>query len=720
MKTIIAVVVTSAVMTGVLAYSLVFVANGVDGAAQDRETRFASHLADEIYSKLPTDQESVAIWDDAVVNTVTNFNPTWIEVNLGVWMFDYFHHDRAIVLDRENQPIYAMVDGETSDADHVRTMLQTVRPLIDQAREQIANGAVDAYAEGTADTYPRAEDTLIIDGMPTIVSVMPITSDSGDIELSNSDIPLFVSARFLNAGYAAELADNYLIAGARFGAASASDPASVPILDQAGAVVSRLAWDPTRPGAELLARIAPMAGFTGLVAITLILWLTLHLRQSRSSAEAERRNAQHLATHDPLSGLPNRSQMDATLDRELTDSDGGHPPLALHFIDLDHFKVINDSLGHAAGDELICQVGRRLMVLCADGHFVARLGGDEFGIIQRDVASAEEAESFAAAIIDAIDQPFDLLEQTCHAGCSIGFAIAPSQEKCRGELVRKADIALFSAKSSGRRRSACYTEDLNQEVQKNQTIEVELRAALERTDQIRVAFQPLTDASTLRIEGAEALLRWNHPELGFISPAAFIPVAENCGLIERLGEFVLEQAARLGRRWPGFMVAVNVSPVQMHNPHFAETVLAILSAHGMRPVDLELEITESVFMDKFEITSANLRKLRQEGVRIALDDFGTGYSSLSYLDRHPVDRIKIDRSFISEMGQSAVSFTIVQSIIRLAHDLGMKVTAEGIETEDQAELLTAAGCNTIQGFLIAPAIDVHEIEARFAQCAKAA
>ncbi len=367
-------------------------------------------------------------------------------------------------------------------------------------------------------------------------------------------------------------------------------------------------------------------------------------------------------------------------------------------LDLDRFKQINDTLGHQAGDDLIRCVGQRLRATVGDDMLIARLGGDEFGILAVSQERSIDAMALSNRIIDAISQAFELNHVQAFVGVSIGIVNATGGGAEPHELVRKADIALYEAKSAGRNRAVVYQEHMNELLQLQHTIEAELRDALKLSDQLSVVFQPLVDQHSRKVTGAEALARWQHPKYGQISPARFIPVAESTGLIEVLGEFVLRRACELGANAPGRDIAVNISPTQLRNPKFATLVFDILHQTGMRPADLELEITESILLDDEYVSAQNLRTLRASGIHIALDDFGTGYSSLSYLKRYPVDRIKIDRSFVSQLAPGHVSAAITQAIVTLAHAMDIRVTAEGVETAQQADMLGEMGCNTLQGY----------------------
>jgi EAL domain-containing protein (putative c-di-GMP-specific phosphodiesterase class I) len=317
-------------------------------------------------------------------------------------------------------------------------------------------------------------------------------------------------------------------------------------------------------------------------------------------------------------------------------------------------------------------------------------------------------------ILAAISRPFRVQGVEIYAGVSVGAVMAGPGPHSWSEFSRKADIALYEAKAGGRNRMVVYEETMDEDVQGRHQIEAELREALRVDDgQLWLAFQPLYRGHDLRLHGAEALVRWTHPRLGLVPPARFIPIAESAGLIEPLGRMVFREACRLGARWPGMTIAVNVSPAQLRNADFVAWIFDLLSTSGMRPEDLELEITEGILLDDEQSTATAIRQLRAVGIRIALDDFGTGYSSLNYLKRYPVDRIKIDRSFVSPLAYGSKANAIVEAMITLSQALDMEVTAEGVESVEQRDILVALRCNTLQGYLLSAPISVERIERMF-------
>jgi len=428
-------------------------------------------------------------------------------------------------------------------------------------------------------------------------------------------------------------------------------------------------------------------------------------------AEREQRITQ-LAFNDVLTGLPNRTMFQQQLDHAFRAAEGNGGLFALHCLDLDQFKVINDTLGHPAGDALLIEAGRRVQH-AARGHFVARLGGDEFVVLQVVGDDRNAIDRLAREILETMAQPLTIDGNEFAPSTSIGIAIAPQDGEDGGTLLRNADLALYRAKEAGRGTFAFFEESLNERAQQRRQLESDLRLALERGE-FELFYQPLFDLEQNCICSFEALLRWRHPQRGLVGPVEFIPVAEDTGLIVPIGAWALREACARAACWPdNIRVAVNVSAVQFHRGALHETILRALADSGLEPNRLEVEITESIFLEGGETTLRLLHALRTLGVRIALDDFGTGYSSLSYLQSFPFDKLKIDRSFIQNLLTRNGATAIVRAITELAHALGIETTAEGVEETAQLMELRAHGCSSVQGFLFAEPMTAGDVDKLF-------
>jgi diguanylate cyclase (GGDEF)-like protein len=426
----------------------------------------------------------------------------------------------------------------------------------------------------------------------------------------------------------------------------------------------------------------------------------------------ERRQANEkiarLAHYDALTDLPNRVLFRAQIERELRRANQGQQ-FALLYIDIDEFKGINDSLGHHVGDELLKTVASRIRDCIKQDDLIARLGGDEFAVIQTGVADNADVETFVARIYEAIRRPCECLGHQLSTDASIGVAIAPHDGTDLDQLIKHADLAMYAAKSSGRRVHRFFEPAMDASAKARLTMELDLRQAL-IDGGFEIHYQPLVSLASGEITGCEALLRWRHPDRGMISPAQFIPIAEDTGLINEIGDWVLRTACAEAAAWPAHIrLAVNVSPVQFKSGTLALKIMAALAASNLPAERLELEITEAVLIRDDEAALAILHRLRAIGVRIALDDFGTGYSSLSYLKRFPFDKIKIDRCFVSDINEADGSSSIVQAVVNIAAALHMTTAAEGVETEAQRALLRKLGCTEMQGYLFSRARPAKEI-----------
>jgi len=420
-----------------------------------------------------------------------------------------------------------------------------------------------------------------------------------------------------------------------------------------------------------------------------------------------------LAHHDALTGLPNRAQFSQRLEEAL-DWVGRGSQLAVLFLDLDHFKNVNDTLGHFIGDGLLKAVADRLRECIRDVDLIGRLGGDEFAIVQTAIAQPADASALAMRIQEAVKAPYDLGGVQAVVDVSIGIALAPSDALDATELMKRADMALYQAKSEGRSRYRFFEPAMDAAMKARRKLDTELRDAL-HNDEFELFYQPVIDLAGNEVVGMEALLRWHHPVSGLVAPAEFIPVAEESGLIIPIGEWVIRQACADAARWPGHVrVALNLSPVQFRSPTLALTIIGGLAASGIAPSRLELEITEDVLLKDNSENLAVLEQLRGLGIRIVMDDFGTGYSSLNYLRRFRFDKVKIDRSFINDIATgNEESRAIVRAVVSLATALNVSTTAEGVETQEQLEFVRAAGCTEYQGYLFSAPKPVQEIARLF-------
>jgi diguanylate cyclase (GGDEF)-like protein len=426
----------------------------------------------------------------------------------------------------------------------------------------------------------------------------------------------------------------------------------------------------------------------------------------------------YMARHDALTDLPNRVLFRERLDEALARVERYGEAVSILSLDLDRFKEVNDTLGHPVGDQLLRAVAARLRACVRDSDVVARLGGDEFAILQIGSGRPEDASGLAQRIVHAISDPYDIESHHIVIGTSVGIVNAPADGLDADDLIRNADMALYRAKADGRGTYCFFEAEMNARAQTRRVLEHNLRQALTRGE-FEVYYQPIIDIQAGTVSGFEALLRWKHPERGMISPADFIPLAEEIGLIVPLGDWVLRQACREAAGWPaGVKVAVNLSPIQFKNRSLVRSVILALAASRLAANRLELEITESVLLHETEATLATLHQLRGLGVRISMDDFGTGYSSLGYLRSFPFDKIKIDRSFVHGLAQNMDCEAIIRAVAGLGSSLGMVTTAEGVETQDQFERLRADGCTEVQGYLFSPPKPASKIPALISSIGK--
>ena len=439
-------------------------------------------------------------------------------------------------------------------------------------------------------------------------------------------------------------------------------------------------------------------------------WVATHediTEQRQSEVKIE-----YMAHHDSLTDLPNRVLLNDRLEQALSRVQPDEM-VAVHHLDLDQFKAVNDTFGHPCGDRLLRIVAERLRSLVGETGTIARMGGDEFVIVQGAISDPAEATSLAQSVIDMLSEPYDLDGQQAVIGVSIGISVGPGDAPDSDKLLRNADLALYRAKSDGRGTFRFFEPAMDLQMQTRRVMEQDLRKALP-SGEFELHYQPVVNLASNEISGLEALIRWNHPIKGQISPATFIPLAEEIGFIVPLGEWVIRQACATAALWPEHLhIAVNISAIQFRSPGLMQVIVGALAASGLSPTRLEIEITETVLLHNREATLAVLHQLRELGIRIAMDDFGTGYSSLTYLQSFPFDKIKIDRSFVKNITRNSSSLNIVRAVAALANGMGMTATAEGVETAEQLRSIASEGCTEMQGFLFSKPLPAAEIERLF-------
>lgn len=683
----------SLALCGLLLISLTWAAARTDEVAALRQRDLVTLTVAKLKVGVAHDQESATVWDDAVRNA-TSGNLEWIEANLGSWMHSYFGHDAALILRPDLSSLYQF----SSDPDHAPTpgdFQKAYLPLAKMLQARLSVGDT----EGTSDTILSIgeADLAYVGFRPAIVSVKPIVSDTGNLEQIPGQEMLHVAVRYLDGDLPAVIGREYEFADLEFAAKQPTgrNIAFVPLIARDGQVFGYFRWKPFRPGQHVLEATTPalMLAFIALFAGTSLAGGAIWRRSERLAAS--RAELRHQASHDALTGLANRGHFGEQLDRRLPNAQADELHCVL-FVDLDRFKAVNDTFGHPVGDKLISSAATRMRDLLPNA-LIARIGGDEFTILlQGD--DARNAEELARKLVHGLRMPFEIEVAHIVIGASVGVAFAAGS--CDPvELTRQADIALYHAKAAGRNTYALFGEHMDELLRKRRALENDLRSAVETRIQFETFYQPVFAANSGALCSLEALARWNHPTLGYISPDQFIPLAEEMGLISDIGAFVLEDACRTLAELPDISVAVNASTLELESPGYALRVLTALAKWQVSPARLEIEMTETATADDRGELERTISMLRAAGVSFAIDDFGTGYSSFSRVQKIEVDRIKIDKSFVDEMHRSD-SRALVVAMIDMARAKGLKITAEGVETVEQRAALESLGCDDLQGFLL--------------------
>ncbi|WP_417693791.1 putative bifunctional diguanylate cyclase/phosphodiesterase [Roseibium sp.] len=633
----------------------------------------------------------------------------WLQYNIGQRLYDSDSFQKSLILDHAYQPLMQFnAEGDTAFyTPHVKNQIfgsvARVRArTILEFYEDNHRSPVSSPSQHFDQRFIFDTGYAEMDGELFLYSAAAIRPETAAFPAPKASPAVLISFRRFDRDLAGTVARLTGVKNLRLTFSQSPEPeqASIEIRNVTGRSIAHITWKGERPGTALLERLAPVLLILALAIIGLTIGVIDFTRQTTQKLETNQATALYNSRHDTLSGLPNRDEFFDLLRVALLEETPEATQTAVVYIDLDRFKDINDTLGHAAGDTVICAVANRLSSVLPEKGVLARISGDEFAMFLPGCDDPERVEMVLARFQDCLTRPVTAEHTEIHVSLSMGAALAPQDGNSPGELMRKADIALYDAKASGRSRWSFFSSSMQEQVLAKDKLSRELRHAIDN-DLLDVAYQPQISHDGRQVTSLEALARWRHPEMGAISPVRFIPLAEETGLINDLGMWILRRACRDADQWPHLTIAVNVSPSQFKHPRFVEQVLETLETFSIPPQRLEIEVTESVFASDEHAILTAMKRLKDLGVKIALDDFGSGYSSLSYLRKFPFDTLKIDRCFLTAFDDGAEARAIVKTIIALGKALGMEIVGEGVETIEQLDFLLENGCDRIQGYFIA-------------------
>jgi diguanylate cyclase (GGDEF)-like protein len=688
-----------AVVTMMVLSALDHVAQKSNILDDERSRETVSGALQNFVSQLGATLNDYAAWDDAATNVYATDGMDWTVSNYGEMSVNSALFDMAVVIDDDKKPIMVYRDGKPMDGSLKAFFSPALWTLFDKAK-----------TAGPQDV-PEASGFISTQAGIAVAGVALVREKSGALVAAPGKHRYLIFIRHLDARKIDEIGATYVIGGLKLVPADYAATYSVPIADALGTSLGKLIWTSRAPGdigyADVRRQVVQAICLVGLFFVVLLIigWMT------GRRLKTEETNAREEAHRDRLSGLLNRDGLRVSVDALVAAAKQTQDNVLLLYLDLDGFKEVNDSYGHGTGDQLIRAVAAGLKVLIPDGAVLARIGGDEFAIAFTSRDGDASALQLSEHILDFLAEPLEIGRRVVVIGASIGIAVSAGGGVDREELVRRADLAMYKAKEAGRARMTLYDPAMDADREERNALELDLRMAIEG-GQLTLAYQPLVDAVTSDMVGVEALVRWNRPGHGPVSPEVFIPVAETSGLIEALGLFVLRKACETAKEWPELRVAVNVSPGQFRNPAFTDYVRHVLRHTEIEAKRVTLEVTEGYMIQNPKRTRQAIEQLKTLGVRIALDDFGSGFSSIGYLRQFGFDRIKIDRSLVKDIEESDSQREMLKATVALARSLDIPVTAEGIETPEQASAVRQFGCDTLQGFFFGrpmPAEDITEL-----------
>ena len=684
----------------------------VDNAARDHAEKVVTNGLERFAEEIAKTGVDQTYWDEAVLYGSNRIDRKWVSDAFGrvFWEIDGF--EGSVLFDHRNVAVFASARGNDEDPNHFAQVIQAAEPLIRSIRErERKRGRVDVskLVRGSR-LEPITAHGIIRDEKAIFFLGASLVQPDSKAVPNDRPASILIILERMDQRVVDQIASRFLLARPqlRLGSAPlAKGRGQAVIRDPSGRQIAALEFDTPEPGAQLSQRLWPALALFALALLAATAWIIRRGRAMAGSLVASEARATHLAFHDQLTGLPNRARLNEGFAQLASRARRTGEQFAVMCIDLDLFKAVNDNFGHLAGDELIRIIASTIQKNCRPDDFLARFGGDEFILLQAD-SSVERASALADRLIAAIAEPVELKVGRALIGASIGLVLIDGTPIDAQEALRRADLAMYAAKQGGRNAYAFFEPSFDRAVKHRMTMQTHLHDAL-AAGELELVYQPQVDSSGTII-GVEALARWESPQLGLVPPAAFVQVAEETGLIDALGMFTIRRAFEDSRRWPGLRVAVNVSAVQLRTGDFVDRLHALASEMSVDPRRFELEITERVLLGDDPATLAGLNRLRALGFRIVLDDFGTGYSSLGYLQRYPIDKVKIDRTFVARVGVEPQAEAVVVAIVRLAKALGMEVLAEGVETEAQRICLNIAGCSDVQGYLTGRPMPANEVD----------
>jgi diguanylate cyclase (GGDEF)-like protein len=641
-----------------------------------------------------------ALWDEAF-DAFNARDNEWLYENYGSGITETEIADVMVLFGQDGTITYESVKEELQTDPRMIFTPEIVAQI-----QEIAKGISVPDGE-TRGGYLRSGDDIVM------IAVAHITPVSRVAEVDTTKLPYMVLGLYLSEDRLGELGQKFLIEDLHMELGRPTPAVAeggFPVIsDMTGKPIAAMIWSPPTPGFAVLRNV--FLPLTVGIALSCLFAIATAFRTRNITAKLAANEAAAVVAsrRDNLTGLTNRYGFNELLDSDEFKQSSEAGERALVYVDINGFKAVNDSIGHHGGDELVTLLAARLKAALPPGTVFARIGGDEFAAALRGKNVKDTAAGAAASMVHAFDEPFTVSGFEFHATAAVGYAIANAPDITPAELLRRADLAMYLAKNVAEREALAYHATMETGALEKKQVEAALRRAVDAGD-IKVYYQPVVRAADLTVVGLEALVRWNSKEFGQVAPALFIPVAEETGLIHEIGRIVVRQACEDLARWPDLKMAINVSPVQLRDPNFADDLMAIIERYGMSPHQFELELTEGILVNNPTIAKRKLAVLKDLGFILSLDDFGTGFSSIGYLRQFPFDILKVDRSFVRDIGLNATANALIQSLVSLGDAMDLSVIAEGIENEDQLKLLRLVQCEYVQGFLISRPVPASDID----------